>query len=64
VVAAPVIPESATSTESVAQDEPKVEDVGKVQPEMYVCFGTIDEGHPECQKCQFNEECAAKAAGK
>ena len=58
--AAPVIPESASASETDEQvSEPVV-----VTPETYVCFGTIDESHPECQKCQFNKECAVKSAGK
>jgi len=29
-----------------------------VSPSDYVCFGTIDKSHPECQKCQNNKLCA------
>jgi len=30
----------------------------------YVCFGTIDETHPECKACQFNQQCAVEKAKK
>jgi len=33
-----------------------------VSPSDYVCFGTIDESHPECQKCQNNKECKMSKA--
>ena len=43
-----------------AKEEPKVVSSG-IRAEEYVCFGTIDKASPECQQCQFNNECAVKA---
>jgi len=36
-------------------------DFSTVKPESFVCFGTIDPGHDECNKCPFKEQCAEKA---
>ena len=42
--------------------EPPVEfDFSNVRPEDFVCFGTIDENHSECQQCPFKVQCAGKA---
>jgi hypothetical protein len=43
-------------------EEPRPEfDFSKMKPEDFVCFGTIEPGHPECEACPFKEACAAKA---
>ena len=39
-------------------------DFSKVNPEDFVCFGTIDVEHEECQKCQFKDKCAEKSGIK
>lgn len=41
--------------------ESSVIDPASVTPEEYVCFGTIDKNHPECQQCKFNKQCAEKS---
>ena len=53
--AAPVETESASSGAI---------DPASIQPTEYVCFGNIEVGHPECEKCQFKDPCGKKAAGK
>jgi len=35
-----------------------------VDPESFVCFGTAEPGHPECEKCSFREPCAKKTDEK
>lgn len=57
--------ESSSSTTKVVDDgvNQQVETVN-VRPEEYVCFGTMDANHPECQQCQFNKQCSEKTAGK
>jgi len=46
-------------------EEPHQEfDFSKVNPEDFVCFGTIEPGHPECEKCPFKDSCAKKAGIK
>jgi hypothetical protein len=42
----------------------QVIDPSSIKPEEYVCFGTNDPASEECQQCQFNKQCAEKAAGK
>jgi hypothetical protein len=61
VKAAPVVPESAPV--AVKAEVPAKEKITVTQEE-YVCFGTIAPDNPECQMCQFNKECAEKAASK
>lgn len=54
--AAPVQPESAPVV-----DETPIIDPAQIKPEEYVCFGHLEAGHPECEKCQFKEPCGKKA---
>jgi hypothetical protein len=56
--ATPVLPESAPTSKVVANVS--VAPVVNVTPTDYVCFGTIDTTHPECQKCLYKEECVAE----
>ena len=52
-----------TSVEKV--DGPQTDfDFSKVNPEDFVCFGTIEVGHTECEQCPFKEQCAERAGVK
>ena len=62
------VSQEAESTEPpVEPPENQVEsefDSSKVNPEDFMCFGTIDPEHPECKECPFTEKCTAKANDK
>jgi hypothetical protein len=49
-----------TSIEKAEEPQPEF-DFSNVNPEDFVCFGTIEPGHEECERCPFKEQCAEKA---
>jgi hypothetical protein len=52
--------EGDTSVEKNEQPQSDF-DFSKVNPEDFVCFGTIEEGHTECEQCPFKVQCAERA---
>jgi hypothetical protein len=34
-----------------------------MDPADCACFGTFEEGHPECEACPFKDKCVEKAGG-
>ena len=47
---------------SSSENTDEVQDVNSDGAKMveYVCFGNMEVGHPECEKCQFKDACGKK----
>ena len=55
---APVKAEVTTSKVEKEEETVKIE----VNPDDYVCFGTMDTESSECQSCKFHKQCVEKTA--
>ncbi len=56
------LPENGGGTSDEKSEQPQSDfDFSKVNPEDFVCFGTIELGHTECEQCPFKVQCAEKA---
>jgi hypothetical protein len=47
------------------ESEPVVQPVVEIiDPDIYVCLGTMDSNHPDCKECKFKTDCSVKTASK
>ncbi len=54
----------AAVEETAKSGDPPVDAPVRIVPTDYVCFGTIDDTHPECKACKFNQQCAVEKSKK